>query len=84
MPQSANAYPIQNCRRSGSKAREGGCKAVDSAKCSWVLEDDIDAQGQPCKVLSVSMEKPPVSRDDVLYRKGMVDNIQCSSAASSL
>ena len=82
MPQS-NAYPIHHCR-SGSKAGEGGCKAVNPSKCSWVLEDDVDAQGQRCKVLSVSMVKPPVPQDDVLYKKGKAASIQCSSAAVSL
>lgn len=43
---------------------------MDVSQCSWSLDDDATDGGERCKVLSVSFIKPPMSEEDITYKKG--------------
>lgn len=45
-------------------------QAIDVSACDWTLEDDTNQEGDRCKVLTLSLIKPPVSQEDLLFKKG--------------
>ena len=50
--------------------------AVDPPACAWALRDDgTDDAGERCKALSLVLVKPPLTRDEIQYRRGVrLDN----------
>eukprot|EP00873_Tetraselmis_striata_P023008 jgi/Tetstr1/443272/TSEL_031306.t1 len=57
-------------RDSAEEKRQTGYEVVDVPACDWYLEDDTNAAGERCKMLNLSLVKPPISETDVLYKKG--------------
>jgi len=55
---------------SAEEKRQTGYEVVDVPACDWYLEDDTNAAGERCKMLNLSLVKPPISETDVLYKKG--------------
>jgi hypothetical protein len=44
---------------------------VNIKDSSWYLEDDVDAQGQKCKILCVTLVRPGVTEDEIKWKKGV-------------
>jgi len=43
---------------------------VDAAESSWCLDDEENAEGEPCKVLQVTFVKPALSDEEKQWKKG--------------
>jgi hypothetical protein len=64
--------PDERARRRPTDPPRG---AVDPPACAWSLRDAVDDAGAPCKALSLMLAKPPLTEDEVRYRKGVrLDN----------
>ncbi len=56
------------CREEEKKNKE--YQVVDVHESMWSLDEEDDASGQPCKVLMVSLVRPPPTEDEIMFRKG--------------
>ena len=43
---------------------------MDVEESLWSLDEEDDAQGRPAKMLMITLVKPPLSEDEVLWKKG--------------
>ena len=58
-------------------------RVVQVEECSWHLEDDIDARGEKCKLLTLNLVRPPLTEDEKKWKKGVrQDNRQASRQGS--
>jgi hypothetical protein len=56
--------------REEEKKHPSDYAVVDVAESMWSLDDDDDAHGQPCKQLMINLVKPPLSEDEIMWKKG--------------
>ena len=57
--------------------------AVDKAQCYWGLEEDTNAQGERCKVLTVTLARPEPTEEEIQWKKGeRQDNIAAKRAGT--
>lgn len=57
-------------RNTEEERKQKEYRVVDVDECSWYLEDDVDGQGEKCKMLTVTLAKPPLSEDEIKWKKG--------------
>lgn len=57
-------------RNAEEEARRRDYAVLDPGECMWSLDEDWDAAGQRCKVLMVSLVRPPLTEEEVVWRKG--------------
>ena len=67
-------YEVLVCEgRAVAREEEGRRKdyaVVDVEESLWSLDDEEDAQGQAIKLLMITLVKPPLSEDEVMWKKG--------------
>lgn len=63
----------------GEAHRRKDYQVIDVAQCSWSLDDDMNDKDEKCRVLSVSLVKPPLPQDDILYKKGLQGELRSRS-----
>ena len=64
---------MTRCQRAGSRDEEGKRKDyafVDVEESLWSLDDEEDASGQAIKLLMITLVKPPLSEDEIMWKKG--------------
>ncbi|PSC71468.1 heat shock [Micractinium conductrix] len=57
-------------RNSGEEARSRDYTVIDQAQCVWSLEEDCDASGERCKLLVLTLARPPPTEEEVTWKKG--------------
>ena len=45
---------------------------IDVEESLWSLDDEEDASGQAIKLLMVTLVKPPLSEDEIMWKKGQL------------
>jgi len=58
-------------RNAEEESRSDAYRVVDVDECSWQLEDDIGQDGEKCKLLSVTLVRPPLTEDEIQWKKGV-------------
>ena len=56
--------------RRGEEAKRPSYSVIDEEESLWSLDEEDDAQGQPVKVLMITLVKPPLSEDEIRWKKG--------------
>ena len=44
---------------------------MDVEESLWSLDEEDDASGQPIKLLMITLVKPPLSEDEIMWKKGL-------------
>ncbi len=47
-------------------------QAVDTEESMWCLEDDLDESDENVKTLMISLVQPPLTEDEITWKKGEV------------
>jgi len=50
--------------------RKQDYRVIDVEECSWALEDDVGAGGERCRLLTVTLARPPPTDEEVTWKKG--------------
>jgi len=70
-------------RNAEAEARSDEYRVVDVAASSWQLEDDIGQDGEKCKLLSLTLVRPPLTDDEIHWKRGIrEDNRQAKRAGT--
>lgn len=56
-------------RREEAARRPDYC-VVEPGEALWALEDDEDEEGERIKLLMVTLPKPPLTEEEILWKKG--------------
>lgn len=59
---------------SNEKKKKDYMGAIMVNDSAWVLEEDFDANGEPCKTLMITFILPPLTEDEITYKKGKRQN----------
>lgn len=43
---------------------------MDAGECMWTLDEDVRADGSPCKVLMLLLAKPAATEEEMTWKKG--------------
>lgn len=71
-------------RNAEEEARNDDYRVVDVAACSWQLEEDIGEGGEKCKLLTLTLVRPPLTEDEIQWKRGVrQDNRQGKRAGAS-
>ena len=52
------------------EARRQDYCPVDPPQCLWSLEEDVDGQGERCKLLVLTLARPDPTEEEVTWKKG--------------
>ena len=70
-------------RNAEEEARSDEYQVVDVAACSWQLEDDISEDGGKCKLLTLTLVRPPLTDDEIQWKRGVrQDNREAKRAGT--
>lgn len=58
-------------RNAEEEARNNEYQVVDVAASSWQLEDDIGEDGGKCKLLTLTLVRPPLTDDEIQWKHGV-------------
>ena len=58
-------------RNAEEEQRQDDYRVVNVEDSSWYLEDDVDANGQKCKILCITLVRPELTMDEVKWKKGI-------------
>lgn len=53
------------------EARNNEYRVVDVDASSWQLEDDIGEDGEKCRLLTVTLVRPPLTEDEIQWKRGV-------------
>ena len=59
----------QRCRRE-EESRRRDYRVIEAGECLWSLEDDVDAAGERCKLLMLTLARPEPTEEEVTWKKG--------------
>eukprot|EP00887_Chlorella_sp_A99_P002814 scaffold6.g2814.t1 len=71
-------------RNADDEARRRDYAVVDPLQCMWSLDEDCDAAGERCKVLMITLVKPPLSEEEVTWKKGRRQDNRAAERRGSL
>lgn len=57
---------------------------VDVEESCWSLEEDIDANGEDCKLLTITLARPPLTQDEITWKKGQRQDNRAASRPGSM
>ena len=58
-------------RNKEEEARRRDYVPIEPEQCAWSMDDDVDAHGEKCRVLLLSLARPPATEEEVMYKKGV-------------
>jgi hypothetical protein len=56
------------CREEEQRRRD--YQVVDVPSCVWSLDEDVDGAGERCRVLMVTLARPELTEDELMWKKG--------------
>lgn len=71
-------------RNRDEESRRRDYKIVDVEECCWSLEEDTDANGEDCKLLTVTLARPPLTEDEITWKKGQRQDNRAAKRPGSM
>lgn len=65
------------------ESRTPDYSVVDVEESLWSLDEEDDAEGQAIKMLMITLVKPPLSEDEVKWKKGDSHNLMLNANQES-
>ena len=59
------------CSGREEEGKRNNYAVVDVEESLWSLDDEEDTQGEATKLLMITLVKPPLSEDEIMWKKGM-------------
>lgn len=66
------------------EARRRDYRVVEVEECCWSLEEDTDVNGEKCKLLVLTLVRPPPTEEEVQFKKGRRQDNRAASRYGSL
>lgn len=57
-------------RNAEEETKREDYRVIAAEECSWSLEEDTDGAGERCKLLTVTLVRPPPTEEEVTWKKG--------------
>jgi hypothetical protein len=69
-------------REEEAKRRE--YRVIDQEECCWSLEEDTDANGERCKVLTATLARPEPTEEEIQWKKGVRQDNRAAQRPGSM
>jgi len=60
----------KSAKRRDEEGKRKDYAVIDVEESLWSLDDEEDASGQAIKLLMITLVKPPLSEDEIMWKKG--------------
>ncbi|KAK9853604.1 hypothetical protein WJX84_007036 [Apatococcus fuscideae] len=64
--------------------RQAAAAAVDADNSTWSLDNEVSASGQKSRVLSILLARPPLTEDEIKWKKGVRQDNQSKERSGSM